>query len=60
MAVYYKTDAKQIFYGVNEKENYPSESTNQDLNTSYITQHFIHPKYILFDWEFFSNELEFE
>jgi hypothetical protein len=26
----------------------------------YMIQHFIHPDYILFDWEFFSRELEFE
>jgi len=26
----------------------------------YIIQHFLHPDYILFDWEFFSRELEFE
>ena len=25
-----------------------------------IMQHLIHPEYILFDWEFYSNELEFE
>ena len=25
-----------------------------------IIQHLVHPDYILFDWEFFSNALEFE
>ena len=25
-----------------------------------IIQHIFHPDYILFDWEFFSRELEFE
>ena len=25
-----------------------------------IIQHLIHPGYILFDWEFYSNALEFE
>ncbi|SFQ32621.1 hypothetical protein [Parafilimonas terrae] len=28
--------------------------------TRYIMHHLIHPDYVLFDWEFFSNELEFE
>lgn len=25
-----------------------------------IIQHLVHPDYILFDWEFYSNALEFE
>jgi hypothetical protein len=25
-----------------------------------IIHHLVHPDYILFDWEFFSNQLEFE
>lgn len=25
-----------------------------------MMQHLIHPDYVLFDWEFFSNQLEFE
>jgi len=34
--------------------------TVKPAEKKYILQHFLHPDYILFDWEFFSRELEFE
>jgi len=37
--------------------NYIKDKTAFNKN---IIRHLIHPDYILFDWEFFSNQLEFE
>ena len=34
--------------------------TNKSISKKDIQQHLMHPDYILFDWEFFSRELEFE
>ena len=32
----------------------------EKLSHKKIIQHLVHPDYILFDWEFYSNALEFE
>jgi hypothetical protein len=55
-----KTDLEKVSFDTNKKEIYPPNSKNKAVNNKYIIQHFMHPNYILFDWEFFSNELEFE
>ncbi len=42
-----------------EEDDFLRLKTRAEKNR-YIMNHFIHPDYVLFDWEFFSNELEFE
>ncbi|MEP6685094.1 MAG: hypothetical protein ABJA35_17600 [Parafilimonas sp.] len=55
----------------NSKKSYRSDNpdktkssitanNNKPVPNKEIIQHLIHPDYILFDWEFFSRELEFE
>ena len=39
------------------KSNYNKSKTDE---IKHIIHHLMHPDYILFDWEFFSNQLEFE
>jgi hypothetical protein len=36
------------------------KSANKSANKNNIMKNIFHPDYILFDWEFFSRELEFE
>jgi hypothetical protein len=54
-----------------EKKNHPTNHPTKTKNNSRVIndksishknlmQHLLHPDYILFDWEFFSRELEFE
>jgi len=52
---------------ITKKSSFPNKvktlSSNLKIKPAekkYILQHFIHPDYLLFDWEFFSRELEFE
>jgi hypothetical protein len=33
---------------------------NKSAEIKHIIHNLIHPDYILFDWEFYSNQLEFE
>jgi len=44
----------------NKTKNRSSNLKIKPAEKRYILQHFLHPGYILFDWEFFSRELEFE
>lgn len=55
-----KTDSKKYSFDINKGEIFSPDSSDTILNSKYIIQHFLHPDYVLFDWEFFSNELEFE
>ena len=55
-AIAKKSSASQnIIRGKNSSANLKNKAAKK-----YSIQHFIHPDYILFDWEFFSRELEFE
>jgi hypothetical protein len=42
----------------NGRQKRSNQRTSADKNN--IIQNIFHPDYILFDWEFFSRELEFE
>lgn len=44
----------------NRKQKTNKNSINKSLNEKQMFLHLMHPDYILFDWEFFSRELEFE
>ena len=55
-----KANSKKGLFDINKKGYKSSNSRDKILNNKYFIQHFLHPDYILFDWEFFSNELEFE
>lgn len=55
-----KTNSKKASFDIHKKGYKSSGSGEKTLNSKYFIQHFLHPDYILFDWEFFSNELEFE
>ena len=56
-----KTVAKKFSFVNDESKiksnNYIKDKTAFNKN---MIRHLIHPDYILFDWEFFSNQLEFE
>jgi hypothetical protein len=45
-------------------ERHTTKSKNRhakrDAEIKHIIHNLIHPDYVLFDWEFFSNQLEFE
>ena len=55
-----KNNSKKTSLDLNKKGYRSPGSKDKALNNKYSIQHFLHPDYILFDWEFFSNELEFE
>jgi len=42
------------------KHNNNYYSKEKSSHKKEMLQHLIHPDYVLFDWEFFSNQLEFE
>lgn len=42
-------------FKLNNTNNHKNKTTSKKM-----IRHLIHPDYILFDWEFFSNALEFE
>ena len=44
----------------NKTKSRGNNNTVRPVEKKYFFQHFLHPDYILFDWEFFSHELEFE
>ena len=44
----------------NQKQKTNKNSANKLLHEKDMLLHVMHPDYILFDWEFFSRELEFE
>jgi hypothetical protein len=45
---------------VNKTKNSSIVFNNKSAATKNVIKHLLHPDYILFDWEFFSRELEFE
>ena len=44
----------------NIKDGHRVRARKKSTGRNNIIQHLFHPDYILFDWEFFSRELEFE
>ena len=58
-----KTVSKKLSFANDEtkmkNDNYMQLKDKTAFNKD-IIRHLIHPDYILFDWEFFSNQLEFE
>jgi hypothetical protein len=55
-----KSFDKKVLYSNNKLKNANIESKRKATDRRHIIYHLIHPDYILFDWEFFSNQLEFE
>lgn len=63
METMFKTNSKKI----SSPDNFGKMKINSAMNLKNkadekknFIRHLIHPDYILFDWEFFSNQLEFE
>lgn len=46
--------------GYKTNRNESMHSKDKSSSKKNILQHLVHPDYVLFDWEFFSNQLEFE
>ena len=44
----------------NRTKNNSRHINDKSTSRKNLIQHLLHPDYILFDWEFFSRELEFE
>ena len=58
-----KTVSRKLSFANEEskmKNNDYMQLKDKTVNDKNIIRHLIHPDYILFDWEFFSNQLEFE
>jgi hypothetical protein len=57
-----KTNSKKISSSnnISKRKNGSTYQKSKAAERKYILQHLVHPDYILFDWEFFSRELEFE
>jgi hypothetical protein len=45
---------------VDKPKNNSAVINNKSAPSKNFIKHLLHPDYILFDWEFFSRELEFE
>ena len=52
-----KSSSINTFHAIKNNRRMRSRTKSADRD---ILQHIFHPDYILFDWEFFSRELEFE
>ena len=52
-----KPSSINTFHAIKNNRRMRSRTKSADRD---ILQHIFHPDYILFDWEFFSRELEFE
>ena len=52
-----KPSSINTFHAIKNNRRMRTKTKSPDRN---ILQHIFHPDYILFDWEFFSRELEFE
>jgi len=58
---HHTTKRKSSFSNMVEKIKTPKNISNKKLlNHNSLLKRVFHPDYILFDWEFFSRELEFE
>jgi hypothetical protein len=53
-----KAISKKNSHNINKAKN--QNAKNRSAEIKHIIHHLMHPDYILFDWEFFSNQLEFE
>jgi hypothetical protein len=62
MASIIKQHSKKIHTAAqeNQKQKNNRDTLSKASNKKDMFMHLLHPDYILFDWEFFSRELEFE
>lgn len=55
------TKKKAVAHSFHKTKNRNTLYSKDKSSAKKLTlQHLMHPDYVLFDWEFFSNQLEFE